>query len=164
MNYCFENTEKFAHQMQCLHCLEFFNTLILREGYNGEDKMPFPDAHICLDMDNVEKTIAKTENRTTLNSSMDAAFVLDNNEVLLIEFRFNYQNLKNLNANKLKSKQFYSEQIAKNHGYTVHPNFYYVFESNMIEQARRRFRNFNPQLPQVYKPITIQNLKSEFWE
>lgn len=72
---------------------------------------------------------------------MDAVCVLTNNKVLPIYFRFSYQILKNLNVSKLKSKQFNSKPIAKNYGYTVPPNFYYVFESNVIEQVRRRFRN-----------------------
>ena len=94
---------------------------------------------------------------------MDSAFLLKSRKVVLVEYRFNYQNLKNLDSKKLTSKKFYSEQIVVKNKYLVYSDFYYVFSSNVIEQARRRFRNFNPKLPQVYKVIELKDLKSMFF-
>lgn len=159
--YCINETKIFANNIRCLHCLTPINKLVLKEGC--VDKPLFKDELICIDMDEVEKVNAKDQNRDDLNSSMDSAFLLKNRKVVLVEYRFNYQNLRNLDSKKLTSKKFYSEQIVVKNKYLVYSNFYYVFSSNVIEQARRRFRNFNPKLPQVYKVIELKDLKSMFF-
>lgn len=159
--YCINETKIFANEIWCLHCLTPINKLVLKEGY--VDKLLFKNELICIDMDKVEKVNAKDQSRTNLNSSMDSAFLLKNRKVVLVEYRFNYQNLKNLNSKKLTSKKFYSEQIVLKNKYLVYSDFYYVFSSDVIEQAKRRFRNFNPKLPQVYKVIELKDLKSKFF-
>ncbi|URJ99747.1 hypothetical protein M9417_02465 [Pasteurella multocida] len=159
--YCINETRIFASKIKCLHCLTPINKLVLREGYTSEAL--FQDELICIDMDEVEKIEAKNQSRENFNSSMDSAFLLKDRKAVLVEYRFNYKNLKNLDSKKLTSKKFYSEQIITRSKYLVYPEFYYVFSNSVIEQVRRRFRNFYPKLPQVYKVIELKDLKSIFF-
>ncbi|MBN6710155.1 hypothetical protein JFL47_02725 [Haemophilus haemoglobinophilus] len=161
LKYCPIKTKLASNQLKCLHCLTSINQLVIKEGFNGN--LIFKDEYVCIDMDQVERVKANDENRVQLNKSMDSAFSLENTTIVLVEYRFNYQNLKNLKSQDLTLKKFFSEQIISKEKYLLHNEVYYVFDSSVIEQAKRRFRNFNPQLPQEYKPIELQDLKSKFF-
>lgn len=160
--YCLNQTKLFADTINCSSCLISLNVLINKEGFDNVEQHIFPDEHLCVDMDNVEKILADIENRNR-NKSMDSAYVLRTGDVVLVEYRFNYQNLRNLKSNTLILKRTHSEQIVKKYNYSVHSNFYYVFNRNVIEQAKRRFYRFNPKLPQIYKAVDLQDLKLKFW-
>ena len=92
--YSIKGTESLATQINVFSCLEDLNSLITREGC--KKIMPF-FAHdeIVIDMDCVEAKIANELLRNK-NRSMDSAFVISDiadidEEILLVEFRFNYQ-------------------------------------------------------------------------
>ncbi len=70
--------------------------------------------------------MAKSECRSQLNKSMDMCFGLigkePNKYILLVEFRFNYQNMKNLNKAELTGKV----EGSKRH----------ILKDNMLNQRR----------------------------
>lgn len=147
MKYSQEETEKVAARINKTGCLEDLNILIERDGCT--DVMPvFTKNEIVLNTDCVERVIAIEENRN-MNKSMDCIFVItdDNNlESVLAEFKFNYEGVRNLKSSKLIEKVKGTSINLKIDSLHIHDNYFFVFDSNMKEQARNKFRRFNPRL------------------
>lgn len=166
MKYSRYYTIKFGLKTGFKDCLVNLNHLISKEGCL--ESMPFfNEKDIVLDMDCVESKIARSESRTN-NKSMDCCFIakdINNNEIIIfVEYRFNYKSMKNLKSKDLRDKKKYSTYNLKNIGYTnIHPNFYYVFDPNLKQQARRYFRSLYPSMPSNFKAISISDLKSDFF-
>jgi len=166
MKYSRISTIKLGIQAGFKDCLSNLNSLIVKDGCL--EAMPFFDASdIVLDMDCVESKIAKSQGRAN-NKSMDSLFVVkDSNgqcEIVFVEFRFNYKSMNNLKAKDLRGKKKYSLQNINSFGYTnIHKNYYYVFNPDLKAQARRYFRSLYPSMPNNFKPITISDLKADFF-
>lgn len=166
MKYSKIETIRFGIQIGFKDCLTNLNNLLVKDGCL--ELMPFFDEkYIVLDMDCVEEKIAKSEGRNN-KKSMDSLFILKDSvgikEIVFVEFRFNYKSMKNLKAIDLRNKKKYSERNIRNLGYTnIHNNYYYVFDPDLNAQARRYFRSLYPSMPNNFKPITISNLKNNFF-
>lgn len=148
-------------------CLTNLNALILKEGCPQKDCCFDPDV-IVLDMDCVESKVARSENRTN-NKSMDSMLMTkdpDGKDIaVFIEFRFNYKSMKNLRAKALRDKKKFSCKHLRQSGINeIHDNYFYVFDPNLKEQARRYFRSLYPSMPNNFKPITIRDLKDRFFQ
>lgn len=166
MKYSRIETIRFGIQIGFKDCLTNLNNLLIKDGCL--ESMPFFDEkNIVLDMDCVERKIAKTEKRSN-NKSMDSLLLIKdsagNTEIVFVEYRFNYKSMRNLKAGDLKNKKKYSERHIKNKGFTnIHSKYYYIFDSGLKAQARRYFRNLYPLMPNNFKPISISDLKSMFF-
>lgn len=166
MKYCLERTNYFANQIKYSNCIVDLNLFICREGCT--ENMPlFLNNEVAVDLDQVEKSVARNESRQQ-NKSMDSAFIVknesNNESIVLVEFRFNYQSMKNLKAKDLRGKKKFSSKLIKEMGYTnIHTDFYYVFDSNLKEQARRYFRSLYPHIPNKFKPVTIGDIKDLYF-
>lgn len=166
MKYSNEKTREMAKAIGFPKCLEDLNTIVSRDGCLVA--MPyFTKMEIVIDMDCVESNIARSEGRNN-NKSMDSAFVtLDedgSSKIVFAEFRFNYKSMKNLRAKDLRGKKKYSLQNLKQLGeLNFHDKFYYIFNDNLKEQARRYFRSLYPSMPNNFKPITIEEMKVAFF-
>lgn len=166
MKYSLERTNFFANQIKHNNCLVDLNFFICKEGCLVN--MPFfLNNEVALDLDEVERNTARVESRQQ-NKSMDSAFVvkndLNNESIVLVEFRFNYRSMRNLKAKDLRGKKKFSSALIKNMGFTnIHTDFYYVFDSNLKEQARRYFRSLYPHIPNKFKPVTIDDIKELYF-
>lgn len=166
MKYSRIETIRFGIQIGFKDCLTNLNSLLIKDGCL--EVMPFFDEkNIVLDMDCVEAKIAKSEKRPN-NKSMDSLLLIKdsfgNTEIVFIEYRFNYKSMKNLKAIDLRNKKKYSEKHIQNRGYNnIHSKYYYIFDPDLKEQARRYFRSLYPSMPNNFKPISISDLKSSFF-
>lgn len=165
--YSIKGTESLATQINMFFCLEDLNSLVTREGC--KEIMPF-FAHdeIAIDMDCVEAKIANELLRNK-NRSVDSAFVISdiigiNEEILLVEFRFNYQTgLRNLDRKVLLGKVNGSMNILNNIR-KIHDNYYFIFDLNLKQQAINRLRRMNPVVPSNFIATDINDLKSIFFD
>lgn len=164
--YSIEETESLANQIGMNEFLIDINQFIEEEGCT--QRMPvFLQGELVLNMDLVEKEIAKHELRN-LNKSMDSAFIITDNivrskEILLVEFRFNYEKgLRNLDRKALLGKVSGSMNILNNI-LDIHDNYYFIFDSNLKQQAINRLRRMNPVVPSNFIATDINDLKSIFF-
>ena len=151
MKYSKIETLELSAQINKDRCLDYLNDLILKEGCS--ETMPvFVNNEIVLDMDCVELQLA-TANVRNQNKSMDSAFIIADNaggiiEILLVEFRFNYTNLKNLKRDDLEGKV--SGSIACLIPFTnIHSNYFFIFVSSLKNQAINRLNRMLPRIPNL---------------
>lgn len=126
-------------------------------------KNNFPDSKV-LDMDLAEVETAKLEARLR-NSTMDCSFAiteLEDTKILLVEFRFNYVNLKNLNRNKLIDKVTGSISLLGN-SIDIFPEYIFIFQPGLKAQAQRRLFMMNPKIPTNYIAYEVNDLKARFF-
>ena len=142
------------------NCLSNLNLISVKDGCSICHDF-FSLNPIVLDMDCVELSFCIGVKSP--QKSMDFAFVSNNDEVILVELRCNYINLKNLKRNDLLEKRKYSEDILIKHGYSLFYNkIYCVFSDSFKQQAIRRLRNMNPTIPSEFVAISVTDLKSFF--
>jgi hypothetical protein len=162
MRYSKPETLNLSAHLNRNNCLEDLNQLILNEGYSDVPPVSI-DNKIVLNMDCVESELAKEEARNQ-NMSMDSAFVIVSNdksikEILLVEFRFNYQSLTHLKRDDLLNKVSGSTNALKN-TLNIHQRYIFVFSSNLKEQAVRWLFRKYPRVPNNYVATDIAELKS----
>lgn len=163
MRYSNDKTLALATEIGRTDCLKDLNQMISHEGFTGA--LPFfGNSEIVLDMDCVEGKLASYEKRIP-NKSMDSAFVISNGktEILLVEFRFNYRNMKNLDKRELFGKVSGSRNALISSTLNIQDNYYFVFDNNLKEQAKRRFRNMVPSMPTHYIATDLIDLKALFF-
>lgn len=123
----------------------------------------FPGTQV-LDLDRAEVETAKQESRLR-NSTMDCSFAisdLNDTKMLLVEFRFNYLNLKNLNRNKLLDKVAGSILLLGN-TIGIFQEYIFIFQPSLKAQAQRRLFMMNPKIPTNYIALDVNDLKSRFF-
>jgi hypothetical protein len=165
MKYSETETRNLSAQINKDMCLEDLNDLIVKEGCS-ETLPVFVNNEIVLDMDCVELKLAKAESRKQ-NKSMDSAFVIADNsgtkkDILLVEFRFNYTNMKNLDRNELEGKVSGSLNSLKSIT-NIHTQHYFIFDSSLKNQALSRLNRMNPRIPTYYIATDISEFKSMFF-
>lgn len=165
MKYSKPKTIAFADTINKVACLKNLNALVIVEGCS--ETMPFfENDDVVIDMDCVEHKVASAERRIP-NKSMDSAFIISNatglrDAILLVEFRFNYVNMKNLDKKVLFDKVFYSSNVLGNPA-NLHRQYIYIFNSNLKNQAIRRFRNMVPSMPSTYIATDLKTLKNIYF-
>jgi hypothetical protein len=160
MKYSKQATVAYAGALGKEECLEPLNDFIIREGYSEGD-LGFAAYDELIDMDCVEHLIASYERRSPLKS-MDSSFIADNDEVVFMEFRFNYQNLKNLDRQKLIDK-VKGSTTALNNPTNLHKKYYFIFNSNLKQQAISRLNRMNPMIPQNYIAVDMRDVMDLFF-
>ncbi len=164
MKYSKTATIDFANLINKEECLQEIGRLTIKEGC--KDARVFTGGEIILDMDCVEHKSARKEKRKTVKS-MDSAFLIEDingvvSEIVFVEYRFNYTNLTNLNRAALVEKVAGST-IAANSPSNLHDNYYFVFDSNIKNQAINRLARMNPAVPQQFKAVNIQDIYDAFF-
>ena len=144
-------------------CLRDFNTLIFKEGFD-EGFDVFDTETKVLDLDCVEATNAQRQGRTN-NCSMDCAFAVntDPSQMILVELRFNYVNMQNLNRKKLIDK-VNDSTLALGSTVKIHDKYFFVFKKSLTEQAKNRIQRMLPRVPSSYIVCDIHELKTIFFE
>lgn len=165
MKYSKVETLALSVQIDKVGCLIDLNTLILKEGCL--DTMPvFINNEVVIDMDCVELRIAQAERRNR-NKSMDSSFVIvdcsiNANEILLVEFRFNYENMKNLDKKSLFNKVLGSRN-ALSPLTNIHDKYIFIFDTDLKQQAISRFRRMVPSMPNNFIATDIHFLKAAYF-
>jgi hypothetical protein len=125
----------------------------------------FFGAELGMNMDFVEHRLASFHRRSP-NRSMDMAVGLCNEmgaqEVLFVEFRFNYINLQNLNRVVLEGKVLGTNDIFRGH-YPVREEYIFIFQSNLKEQAKNRIQRMIPQVPSSFAVMDIAELHEKYF-
>jgi hypothetical protein len=165
MKYSKQATVEFAKNINKEECLEPINQLVVKEGFCEE--ILLDDDILLINMDCVEAKVASSQKKT-FNKSMDSAFLTKDStgtkqEIVFVEYRFNYQNMKNLKKEELFGKVAGSTS-ALNTPPNIHEDYYFVFNSNLKQQAISRFNRMNPAMPQHYKPIDMTDVKNLFFD
>lgn len=165
MKYSRTETLNLSDQIEQDLCLEYLNKLISDEGCSSPLPV-FVNNEIVLNMDCVEADLANSNGRLK-DKSMDSVFVIiDNNganaEILLVEFRFNYQSFRNLKRDKMLGKV--SGSISALFPISnIHGKYIFVFESSLKNQAISRLNRMNPRIPTDYIAMDINDLKSIYF-
>lgn len=164
MKYCKTLTLKHIESINKSECLKNFNNLIVQEGYDGLKKV-FSKEIVVLDLDCVESKNAINEKRTN-RSSMDCTFAIKNEitgdfEMLLVELRFNYINMRNLTRIKLLDK-VKGSTIALGNSVKINEYNIFIFKSDLKEQAKSRLFRMLPKIPNNYVVMDIFDLKASY--
>jgi len=147
-------------------CLEDINILIVRDGYTGVTPL-FTNNEIIINLDISEGRVASKENRSP-NKSMDMAFGIANSDssirqMLMVELRFNYVNMKNLTRLELTGKVMGSTLVLGN-TIPICGDFIFIFQPNLKAQAKNRFFRMDPKIGSNYIIKDIYELKAEYFD
>jgi hypothetical protein len=144
-------------------CLLDLDDLIHQEDNLSVGNVGQFNSSVVIDLDSVEVLKAQAEVRQQ-NSTMDCSFAIKDKktEMLLVEFRFNYSNLKNLNRNKLISKVSGSILLLGN-SIPINSNYIFIFHKNLVAQATSRFFRMNPRIPTNYIVMDLDYLKATYF-
>ncbi len=116
-----------------------------------------------IDLDGVEILKAQSEKRNQ-KSTMDCTFAISDDtktEMLLVEFRFNYVNLQNLNRKKLVDKVECSQEILGD-SIPINENSIFIFKKDLKAQAESRLYRMYPRVPSNYVVMDLDDLKRFF--
>lgn len=159
MKYNKVETKKHIVSQENPCCVKDFNQIVLDED-DSLAVLPniFTDAEV-IDLDCVEIEKARSEHRNQ-NRTMDTTFAISDSsaiEMLLVELRFNYVNLANLNRIELLEKVSGSELIL---GTTVniHQDYIFIFQPHLVQQAINRLQRMNPRIPNNYIAMDLNEL------
>jgi hypothetical protein len=145
-------------------CMIDFNDLIANEGFNGN--LPIFEKGIdVLDLDCVERALAIAAGRNLLKS-MDCAFVIKDDtqeEMLLVELKFNYQNVRNLLRNELVEK-VQGSLSALGNSFPISQTYIFIFQSNLKQQAINKLFRMYPRVPSPFIAYDIFELKSQYFD
>ncbi len=150
------------HELACRYreSIEKIGDVINEEG---EKNTQFTN-QICLNIDKVEKLLAKKEKRNA-NKTMDTTFAISSgkkHEMLLCEYRLNYKKPENISKKDLNDKISYSKSLLGNQP-AVHNVYIFVFNTKIKAQAlnkiRRIFSNKN-----TVSVVDIQELKKIYFD
>lgn len=164
MKYNKVETKKHVVSQENPCCVKDFNLVILNED-NSLAVLPnvFTDVEI-IDLDCVEIEKARSNNRNQ-NRTMDTTFAIsDSNalKMLLVELRFNYVNLANLNRNELLEKVSGSELILGTN-VTIHQDYIFIFQPHLVQQAINRLQRMNPRIPNNYIAMDLDELLQRYF-
>lgn len=173
MTYCLETTR--SHDLTKLQpsCCEKICDIVIREGGRGAD---YP-AHIVLNLDSAEKTLAKKEKRP-FNQTMDIAFGgADLRELkkgekkitkkvnkcfVLVDFKLNTKNCNFSHKSDFEGKVRSSKVLLAGR-YPIYFQYYFIYPRTLKQQAIYRIaRLFNNQPKCPYIPLTEGEL-FELW-
>ena len=141
------------------NCVKDYNQIILDEDDNLNTIPSIFTDVLVIDLDCVEKNKAKSERRVQCKT-MDTTFAISNKsevQMLLVELRFNYKNLSNLDRNELLGKVQGSINLLGK-SIVINDNFIFVFQSDLLQQAVNRLQRMNPRIPNNYSAMDIQQL------
>lgn len=145
-------------------CVKDFNQIVLDED-DSLVELPsiFTNVEV-LDLDCVEIAVARSEHRNQ-NRTMDTTFTISDAsklEMLLVELRFNYTNLANLNRIELLEKVAGSKLILGN-SVKIFEDYIFIFQPSLVQQAINRLQRMNPRIPNNYVAMDLGQLLSIYF-
>lgn len=160
MRYSKEETVSLHQKMKSGNCLSNFNVLLKKEGCS--EKKMFDEYVEVIDMDCIEINDKKKKS-SQRNQSMDVALMIkeekpNRKEVLLVELKFNSQNPRNLRDKDIIGKINFSKQYFS--GIQVHNNFVFVFQNNLLAQARQHIARLYSSNTKVIESILLMDVRT----
>ncbi|MCQ4142241.1 hypothetical protein [Chryseobacterium sp. EO14] len=165
MKYNKVETLKHVIAISYANCVKDYNQIVLDEDDSINLLPTIFDNVQVIDLDCVEKKLAGNERRNQ-KSTMDTTFAISDSlrlEMLLVELRFNYINLANLNRKKLLDKVAGSTSILGS-SIKINNDYIFIFKSNLIEQAKNRLLRMNPVIPSNYIVMDLQTLFDTYFK
>lgn len=161
----YNNTETESHIVAQTYpsCLVDIDQLIFKDDDSLLEVGNEFDNSVVIDLDGVEILRAQADKRNQ-KSTMDCTFAISDDaktEMLLVEFRFNYVNLQNLNRNKLVDKVECSQEILGD-SIPINENSIFIFQKNLKAQAQSRIYRMYPRVPNNYLVMDLDDLKQFF--
>jgi hypothetical protein len=161
----YNNTETESHIVAQTYssCLVDIDQLIFKDDDSLLEVGNEFDNSVVIDLDGVEILRAQADKRNQ-KSTMDCTFAISDDtktEMLLVEFRFNYVNLQNLNRNKLVDKVECSKEILGD-SIPINENSIFIFQKNLKAQAQSRIYRMYPRVPNNYLVMDLDDLKQFF--
>ena len=129
----------------------------------------FNEESIIIDLDKLEIAIAKKYRRNRRNS-MDLSFAIsditkENSEIVLVEYRLNYRITCNLIKVDLDNKVKFSRRYTKFfYNIPIHKKKYFIFQSKLVPEFRRRLMRMNPACSPEYVACSIQDISDKFFK
>lgn len=164
MNYDKTQTENHIVSKTHTCCVKDFNQIILNED-NNLAALPTTFNNVTvLDLDCVEIINAKNETRNQ-NRTMDCTFAISNAatiQMLLVELRFNYKNLANLNRIVLLEK-VNGSFLALDNSVDINSNYIFIFQPHLVQQAINRLQRMNPKIPNNYTAMDLDQLIANYF-
>lgn len=145
-------------------CLADMDQLIFKDDDSLLEAGNEFDNSEVIDLDGVEILRAQAERRNR-KSTMDCTFAISDDaktEMLLVEFRFNYKKLKNLNRNKLVDKVECSREILGD-SIPINEDSIFIFKKELKAQAESRLFRMYPRVPNNYVVMDLDDLKAHFF-
>jgi hypothetical protein len=141
-------------------CKKDFNEAILKDD-DSLNQLPnyFTNVEI-IDLDCIELNKAKLEKRLQCKT-MDLTFAISDPftiEMLLVELRFNYFNLSNLDRKELLGKVSGSINLLGDK-IKINDNYIFIFKPELKQQAINRLQRMNPKIPNNYMAMDLHDLK-----
>ncbi len=145
------------------NCLQDFDEIIFNDDDSLDSKPNDFNNVKVINLDDVEISVSREQNNRQRNKTMDTTFVISNEnkeEMLLVELRFNYTNLKNLKLSELKGKIEGSCLLLND---LIHEKYIFIFKTNVTPVARNRLSRMNPKPPQNYEVMDLDKLKETYF-
>lgn len=160
--YCCETTS--SHDVSRKHkdCLKKIKDIIFKEG--GPRNNGFKDSHIALYIDLVEAKSKPTSPKSTMDIGVGISKKM-NKGVLLIDFKLNVSNPKNIGGSDLNLKIKNTKDIMGGDP-PIYPEYIFIFHPQIINQARyeinRLFKN-NPKYTKCIQVYDLERLKEVYF-
>lgn len=132
MKYCKETTLLHPLATRFPHCLQELFSCIKQEGGKG---ILFCHKEICINLDEVEKNMAYSDRKATMDITVGLSREGKNREMLLVEFRFRYKSPRNISEGNIRDKISHSKELL---GGAVSKDYIFIFSSHKNE-ARSYF-------------------------
>lgn len=164
MKYSLEHTQNHCVIKKITNCLFDIESLIKKDSDDYSPSSFYNTQTLVIDGDELEKLIAKEQNREK-NKSMDAIFVCVDNEkeqVQLVDFKFNCRNPNNLVRQELLDKVKGSIDVLGGNP-EINNTYYIVLNQGLKAQARSRFQRMIPSINNQFEPIYIEELKELYF-
>lgn len=159
MKYNKKETENHPILISFNLCKKDFNEVILKDDDSLNELPDFFNNINVIDLDCVELNKAKIEKRLQ-TKTMDLSFAISdliNIEMLLVELRFNYVNLSNLDRKELIGKVSGSIAILGDK-IKINEKYIFIFKPELKQQAINRLQRMNPRIPNNYLATDLHGL------
>jgi hypothetical protein len=166
MKYCEQTTRGHEiNQRTNGACLSSINEVIEKDD-STKTNLIFERDVIVINLDEAEKVISRGQ-QCKPSKSMDICFGLTNKEfnlsILLVEFRFNYRNMRNLDKSELDGKLQGSKKLL-GESISIKDEYIFIFQKDLQQQAKSRLQRMNPRVPSNYVVMNIYELKNKYFD
>lgn len=163
--YCKDSTCELSISKRHTSCLVCLDQLVCDETISLSTRPNiFSDEVIVLNLDCVERNIATDEHRSR-KRTVDLVFAGKSGEVsiqvVLVELRYNYINMQKLKRVVLIEKVDHSKELLI--GNDIFPKVFFVFETDLKQQAKNRLNRMVPKVPSDFEVIDNEELNSLFF-
>lgn len=165
MKYCKTTTITHPVALAYPEIIEDINIVIEREGHQSTTII-FDTNTVVINLDIAEARVSLAEKRAR-SKSMDISFGAisadeSSRKMVLVELRFNYENLRNVYKGALEEKIEGSKNILGGN-IEIHEEYIFIFQTNLVEQAKNRFFRTRPSIRNTYRIMDINQLQALYF-